>query len=146
MRVAREAQTGSRLPLTLMPQRPALTDGRHKGAAAAWRGSLKARRIAAGGGSGGNRKPPARRRIGSRRPGFGYDPHAYCRAIARACRRAGIVPWHPHQLRHAFGTRAREAFDLEHSQAALGHAHARTAEIYAMISRRKAEAVARRIG
>ena len=55
--------------------------------------------------------------------------------------------WHPHQLRHAFGTRAREEFEeLDPVQAAMGHSSAATTEDYARLNMRKAAKVARRIG
>jgi integrase len=55
----------------------------------------------------------------------------YWQAIGRACRRAGVPRWHPHQLRHSFATRARAAMGLEAARAALGHATAAMTEIYA---------------
>lgn len=61
----------------------------------------------------------------------GYTPQSYGRAIARACRAARSVHWHPHQLRHSFATRARESHGLDAAQAVLGHKTARVTEIYA---------------
>ena len=61
----------------------------------------------------------------------GYSPQSYGRAIMRACQAAGVAPWHPHQLRHSFATRAREKHGLDAAQAVLGHKTARVTEIYA---------------
>jgi len=39
--------------------------------------------------------------------------------------------WHPNRLRHLFGTVVRESHGLEPVQYLLGHASAKTSEIYA---------------
>lgn len=70
----------------------------------------------------------------------------YCRAITRACDKAGIERWVPHQMRHTNATTVREEFGLEHTQAVLGHAHADMTQHYAKISSKKAAEVARKIG
>lgn len=56
--------------------------------------------------------------------------------------------WTPHQLRHAFATRAGDVFDgeLDTVAAALGHKHVDTTLLYAHLNRQKAAKVARRIG
>ena len=71
---------------------------------------------------------------------------SYRQAIAAACKKAGVPRWTPNQLRHAGGTEVRNRFGLDYAQAALGHANAKTTEIYAKISYEKAEQVAREIG
>lgn len=71
----------------------------------------------------------------------GYTNESYGRAISRACKRAGVPHWHPHQLRHLAGTEVRDKLGLDAAQAFLGHATARTSEIYAKLKddlRRKA--------
>jgi len=55
----------------------------------------------------------------------------YTRLIATAARAAGVEPWHPHQLRHARGTRVRASHGLDAAQAELGHGQASTTERYA---------------
>jgi integrase len=60
-----------------------------------------------------------------------YTTASYRRAIARACVKAGIEAWHPHQLRHAAATRFREAYGLEAAQALLGHATLQATQVYA---------------
>jgi integrase len=82
-------------------------------------------------------KPKARRRP----PGLVYDVDSYRRAIARACWKAKIASWHPHQLRHAAGTRLRKEFGLEEARAVLGHRTPIMTEHYAAID----EAVAARV-
>lgn len=37
----------------------------------------------------------------SKRPGDRYTTGSYRQAITKGCRKAGIEPWHPHQLRHS---------------------------------------------
>lgn len=67
---------------------------------------------------------------------------SYAEAIKRACLRANVPHWHPHQLRHAAGTRVRDAHGLDAAQAFLGHASAKTSEIYAKIKAELADRVA----
>ena len=90
-----------------------------------------------------------RRRRRRRPPGEQYTTAAYRRAVTRACRRAGIEPWTPHQVRHAYATRAAARFGeigLEAVRAALGHADTRTTSIYLHGDAAEAAEVARRIG
>ena len=77
---------------------------------------------------------------------FGITRAAYCRAITRACEKAGIDRWVPHQMRHTTGHNVREEFGLEHTQAVLGHSKASMTEHYAKASRSKAAEVARKAG
>lgn len=79
-------------------------------------------------------------------PVFPITRHAYCRAITRACEKAGIDRWVPHQLRHTAANTVRELFGLEHTQSVLGHSKADMSEHYARISQSKALEVAKRIG
>ena len=66
-----------------------------------------------------------------RAPRTYYDRHSYGRAIARACKKAGVPHWHPHQLKHLCGTEIRKEFGLEAARTFLGHAHISTSELYA---------------
>lgn len=59
------------------------------------------------------------------------DPKSYGTAILTACRRAGLPPWHAHQLRHETATRLRAARGPEVAQAQLGHARINQTERYA---------------
>jgi len=74
-----------------------------------------------------NRRRPAPKR----KPGKKYTAQSYGRAVLRACRRAGVPHWHPHQLRHTRGTEVRKVYNLEGAQVALGHSHAKITEVYA---------------
>lgn len=82
----------------------------------------------------------------NRAPGLHYSQASYCRAIARACRKAGIEPWHPHQLRHNAGTVFRREYGIEAAQLLLGHKRADVTQIYAEADIEKAIIVAGRIG
>ena len=119
-------------------------------------------------GRGRKRKKPRRRRC--RPPGEFYTIDSYRRAIARACERAFPPPkellkisdaaereqklyewrrahsWHPHQLRHYFGTMIRREYGLEAAQVLLGHRHARITEVYAEPHLKRAREIAARIG
>ena len=54
--------------------------------------------------------------------------------------------WHPHQLRHTFGTLVVIEFTAEHAQRSLGHSNMKATQIYAKLSLEKAKEVARAIG
>jgi len=60
-----------------------------------------------------------------------YDDESYCRAVKRACLRAGVTVWTPNQLRHTAGTFIRKTYDLETARIILGHTSVATTEIYA---------------
>lgn len=80
-----------------------------------------------GNGPGTHRSPDPRRL-----PRECYDVASYRRAIWRACDRAGVARWSPHQLRHSFATRMRQRVGLEAAQLALGHSSARVTDaVYA---------------
>jgi integrase len=79
-------------------------------------------------------------------PGDRYDRHAYARAVARACKRAGIESWHPHQLRHTAALRARREQGLEAARALLGHRTVVLTEHYADADAALAKTVALKIG
>ena len=89
----------------------------------------------------------ARRKARPRRgPGERFDKDAYRIAIARACDRAGVPRWHPHQLRHAVATKVRASYGLEAAQTLLGHAKADVTQIYAERDLAKAVEVMREVG
>ena len=73
-------------------------------------------------------------------------PAYYTSAIRAACKKAGVPVWTPNQLRHRGGTDVREKFGLDAAQAILGHASAKTTEIYAKVAFEKAAKVAKEIG
>ena len=75
-----------------------------------------------------------------------YFERRYGQTITTACKKAGVPPWTPNQLRHAAGTEIRERFGLDHAQASLGHSSARITETYAKVSFDKAVKVAKEIG
>jgi integrase len=89
------------------------------------------------------RKPKRNRR---RAPGIVYDIASYRRAIARACKKADVPHWHPHQLRHSAGTRLRKEFGLEIARAVLGHRTPKITEIYAELDGKLAAEVMGKIG
>lgn len=80
------------------------------------------------------------------RPGVCYSRVTYGQAIRRACEAAGVPAFGPHRLRHAFGTRARRQFDLEHARAALGHSDPNVTLIYAEQDQQAARQVAAKMG
>lgn len=75
-----------------------------------------------------------------------YTPMTFARAIARACSAAGIPLWTPYRLRHTAATEIRKRFGLEAAQSVLGHANAKTTEIYAAVDQDRARKVIAEIG
>ena len=102
----------------------------------------------------GNRKTPMtpsqRKRRPKRRPRRTardhYDAASYRRCISRACEKAGVPRWHPHQLRHNAATRLRKEFGIEAARVVLGHRSAAITEIYAEVDRTKAAEIMAQIG
>jgi integrase len=75
-----------------------------------------------------------------------YEVASYRRAVARACKRASIPVWHPHQLRHSAAGRLRSQFGIETVQAVLGHRTLRMSEHYSGINTEKAVAAMQQAG
>lgn len=89
------------------------------------------------------RRPKRQRK---RAPAEHYSRDSYRRAISRACAKAGIPNWHPHQLRHTAATLLRKQFGIEAARVVLGHQSAQITEVYAEIDQSKARDVMARIG
>lgn len=86
-------------------------------------------------------------RVGPRCPGERYSPNTYRQAIVRACKSAGVTPWHPHQLRHNAATEIRRRYGLEAAAVLLGHASAAlTDAVYAERDQQAALRIVREIG
>lgn len=81
-----------------------------------------------------------------RKPGDVYTVSAYRTAIVRACKRAGVPEWHPHQLRHAAATLLRREFGLETARVILGHRSAAVTTMYAEADQQKAVEAMTRVG
>lgn len=94
----------------------------------------------------GNEPGTNRRAEPRRRPGNRYTVDSLRQAIARACGRCGIAPWHPHQLRHAAATQLRKEFGLETARIILGHRSAAVTTIYAEADDQQAVETMRQIG
>jgi integrase len=71
---------------------------------------------------------------------------AYRKAIERACQKAGVEKWHPHQLRHSAATEIARRYGLDAARAVLGHRSVAVTNIYAELDMQKAKEVAREIG
>jgi integrase len=75
-----------------------------------------------------------------------YTTYSYRRAIRRACTKAKVPAWFPHQLRHSAATYLRKQFGVELARIILGHKTAFTTEIYAEADRQQAMDVVAKIG
>lgn len=98
-----------------------------------------------------NRKRPMKYEYREKRErknvGGCYTTASYRRAIARACKTAGIPEWHPHQLRHTAATEIRRQFGLEAAQVVLGHSSAMVTDaVYAARDQAKVDEVMLKIG
>jgi len=94
----------------------------------------------------GNRPGTNRKKKPGRKPGEQYTTASYRRAVQRACDRAGVPKWHPHQLRHNAATRLRKALGIEASKIILGVKSITMAELYAERDQRQAMEIAERMG
>jgi integrase len=81
-----------------------------------------------------------------KKPGTCYSMSAYASAVAKACVKADMPHFHPHQIRHTHATLVRRQFGLEAAQVALGHSQAHITEVYAERDLALAEKVAKQIG
>jgi integrase len=75
-----------------------------------------------------------------------FNTSSYRRHITRACIKAGVEPWFPHQLRHTAATDIRREFGLDAARAVLGHKSVVITNEYAELDLEKASAVAKAIG
>lgn len=94
----------------------------------------------------GNAPGTNRKENPQRKPGDVYTVSAYRTAIVRACKRAGVPEWHPHQLRHAAATLLRREFGLETARVILGHRSAAVTTMYAEADQQKAVDAMTRVG
>lgn len=85
-------------------------------------------------------------KVPKKQPGEGYSVSGYSHAILKACRKAGVEPWSPNQIRHSFASEIRKQIGIEHAQVALGHDHLKTTEIYAEVDLEKVVEVAKKLG
>jgi integrase len=81
-----------------------------------------------------------------RTPGEVYETRPYYHAIRNGCKKAGVLNWHPHQLRHNAATRLRKEFGLDVARVILGHSSPAVTEVYAEVDRDKAISVMERVG
>lgn len=70
-----------------------------------------------------------------------YPVGSYRQAIRRACIRAGIPVWKPHQLRHNRLTEIRSRYGLEAARVVGGHREVGTTQIYAEQDRELAQRI-----
>lgn len=82
---------------------------------------------------------PQARLFPGRRDNFGH-------LIQRACKRAGVTPFVPHQLRHTAATRAVDAVGEQKAQRLLGHSDAAMTEHYSRAAERGAIEAAQALG
>ena len=82
----------------------------------------------------------------ARLPGACYSNASYGKAIARACKKAGIESWAPNRIRHTVGTKVRKEFGLEAASVILGHSEMNVTQVYAEADRSKAISIVRQTG
>ena len=79
----------------------------------------------------GNKPGSNRKADPARTPDERYTTASYRRAIHRACDKANIARWSPHQLRHAAATEIRKRHGVEMARIILGHRSLGMTELYA---------------
>ena len=94
----------------------------------------------------GNRPGTNRKPTPKRKPREVYTTESFGRAIGRACKRAGVPHWHPHQLRHARATELRRKYGIETARIILGHRSIAITDVYAELDIARARDVMRDIG
>jgi integrase len=87
-----------------------------------------------------------RKKRPKRAPRERYDRTSYTRAIARACRKAGVPHWSPNQLRHNAATKVRRECGLDVARAVLGHSSPAMTLLYAEMDATKAAEAMERLG
>lgn len=81
-----------------------------------------------------------------RAPGTMYTRKSYRKAVARACVKAGVQHWHPHQLRHTFADFATRTESLDLASTLLDHSSLRTTLAYTDTDTRRANDFALKYG
>jgi integrase len=81
-----------------------------------------------------------------RSPGQRYTPSSYAHAVSKACEKAGVPSWHPHQLRHTAATKLRREYGLDVARAVLGHRSPQITELYAELDTSRAAEVMEKLG
>lgn len=94
----------------------------------------------------GNRPGTNRTRKPKRTPKDHYTSNTYRRAIQRACAKANVPHWHPHQLRHNAATHIRREHGIESARVLLGHRSAKITETYAELDHKRAVDVIQQVG
>lgn len=94
----------------------------------------------------GNRPGTNRSDAPERAPREHYDVATYGRAIRRACEKAGVPAWHPHQLRHLRLTEVDEQHGPEAARVTAGHRDLGATRNYVQRDRKLAEQVAEAAG
>ncbi|MDZ4684034.1 MAG: site-specific integrase [Planctomycetaceae bacterium] len=70
----------------------------------------------------------------------------FAHVIGRACVRAGVAPFVPHQLRHTVATKLADEVGTEAAQRLLGHSDAAMTEHYSRGAERKAVEAVKKLG
>ena len=65
---------------------------------------------------------------------FPIKVNSYYNAVKRACLKAKIPVWHPHQLRHALATEAKRIVGEEAAATLLSVSNEKTAKVYARVT------------
>lgn len=79
-------------------------------------------------------------------PSEKYLVSSFRNAIRRACVKASVPTWTPHQLRHNAATKVRKEHGLEAAQVILGHSNANVTQVYAERDLAKAMQAAKELG
>jgi integrase len=81
-----------------------------------------------------------------RKPGNHFSVKGYCIAVRRASKKAGVLQWHPHQLRHTAALLIERRHGAEAARATLGHRTLQMTLFYSGIDTQRASEVAAKMG
>lgn len=93
----------------------------------------------------GNRPGTNRKQHPMITPGKMYLSTSLCNAVKRACRRAGVKPFAPYDLRRSAATRVRATLSKEAAKLLLGHVSTDTTDIYLLEEVQESMKVARQL-
>ena len=79
------------------------------------------------------------------KPGESYSANSLYNVLRRACKRAGVEPFSPCDLRRSAATRVRAALSKEDARLLLGHVSTDTTEFYLLEEVQESVKLAKRV-
>ena len=93
----------------------------------------------------GNRAGTNRQKHPMVNPGESYTANSLYNVVRRACKRAGVEPFSPYDLRRSAATRVRAALSKEDARLLLGHVSTDTTDFYLLEEVQESVKLARKL-